>query len=39
MFSSASPRETSTVLGPQNILFPSVSVNKCKNIIVSSVIP
>ena len=26
---SASPQETSTVSGPQNILFPSVSVNKC----------
>ena len=29
MFPSASPRETSTVSGPQNKLFPSVSVNKC----------
>ena len=29
MFPSASPRETSTVSGPQNILLPSVSVNKC----------
>ena len=28
MFPLASPRETSTVSGPQNILFPSVSVNK-----------
>ena len=30
-FPSASPRETSTISGPQNILFPSVSVNKCLN--------
>ena len=28
MFPEAKPRETSTVEGPQNILFPSVSVNK-----------
>jgi hypothetical protein len=29
MFLSGSPRETSTVSGPQNILFPFVPVNKC----------
>ena len=29
MFPSALPRETLAVSGPQNILFPSVPVNKC----------
>ena len=29
MFPEAKPRETSAVEGPQNTLFPEVSVNKC----------
>ena len=37
MFPEAKPRETSSISGPQNILFPSVSVNKCM-LIVSTVL-